>query len=59
MKNKRKKNLTLGDLIEAAYRVWGKARAGEMMRLAVQTRLVVFQRHEQSLISAGERELHE
>jgi hypothetical protein len=59
MKNKRKKNLTLGDLIEAAYHVWGEARAGEMMRLAVKTRLAAFQGHEQSLISAGEGELHE
>jgi hypothetical protein len=59
MKNKRKKNLTLGDLIEAAYHVWGTARAGEVLRLAVKARLVVFQGHEQFLISTGEGEPHE
>jgi hypothetical protein len=59
MKNKRKKLLTFGELIAAAYRVWGKAEAGEILRRAVKARLVVFQGHEQFSISTGEGEPHE
>ena len=59
MKNKRKKHLTFGELIAAAYRAWGKAEAEEMLRLAVKARLVVFQGHERFLISTGEGEPHE
>ena len=43
MKNRKKKHLTFGELIAAAYRAWGEAEAGEKLRLAVQTRLVIFQ----------------
>jgi hypothetical protein len=59
MKNKRKKHLTFGDFIAAAYRTWGKAEAAEMVRQAVKVRLVVFHGPEQCLISTGEREPHE
>ena len=47
MKNKRKKYLTFGELIAAAYRTWGKAEAGELVRRAVESRLVVFRGPEQ------------
>jgi hypothetical protein len=59
MKNRRKKYLTFGDLIAAAYSAWGKNEAAEMLRLALKTRLVVFQGHEQFLITTGKGDLHE
>jgi hypothetical protein len=59
MKNKWKKNMTLGDLIETAYHAWGNAEAREMLRLAVKARLMVFQGAEQFLISTKEGEPHE
>jgi hypothetical protein len=59
MKNKRKNYLTFGELVAAAYRAWGEARAKEMLQLAVKARLVVFQGNEQFLISTGEGEPHE
>jgi hypothetical protein len=59
MKNKRKKNLLFGDLIAAAYRAWGATEAGEKLRLAIKTRVVVFQAQDELLISRGEGELYE
>jgi hypothetical protein len=55
MKNKRKKHLTFGEFIMAAYRAWGKTDAREMVRLAVESRVVVFQGEEEFLISDSKR----
>ena len=59
MKNKQKKLLTFGELIAAACRVWGETKGGEMMRMAIKSRLVVYQEHGPLLISAGEGEVRE
>jgi hypothetical protein len=53
MEIKYKKGLTLGDLIVAAYQVWGAARAEKMLRWAINTRFVVLQAHPHLLISAA------
>jgi len=42
MKVKQKANLTFGDLIASAYRLWGSGQAEKMVRLAVNARLIVF-----------------
>jgi len=42
MKSKLKNGMTFGDLITAAYQVWGAGQAEKMVRFAVRTRLVVF-----------------
>jgi len=42
MKIKEKMELSFGDLIKAAYQVWGSGRAEKMLRLAISTRLVIF-----------------
>ena len=34
--------MTFGELVAAAYRLWGKAEAQEVLRLAFKSRLVVF-----------------
>jgi len=51
MKIKRKAVLTLGDVVEAAYQVWGDDLAAKMVRLAIKTRLIVLREHPQFLIS--------
>ena len=38
----KKRTLTFGDLITAAYRAWGAQRAKGLVRLAVNAHLVVF-----------------
>jgi hypothetical protein len=38
----KKRTLTLGDFIAAAYRAWGTRRAKGLVRLAVNAHLVVF-----------------
>ena len=53
MKVKHKNELTFGELISAAYQVWGAAQAVKMVRLAINTRLVVFRDHPHLLISAA------
>ena len=45
MEIKHKKGLTLGDLITAAYQVWGAVQAEKMVQWAINTRLVVLQAH--------------
>ena len=40
--NDKKRPLTLGDFIAAAYRAWGKRRAKGLVWLAVNARLVEF-----------------
>ena len=40
--NEEKRALMFGDFIAAAYRAWGQRRAKELVRLAVNARLVVF-----------------
>jgi len=53
MEIKYKKVLTLGDLIVAAYQVWGAERAVKMVRWAINNRVVVMQEHPQLLISSA------
>jgi hypothetical protein len=53
MKIKQQMELTFGDLIAAAYPVWGATHAEKMVRLAINTRLVVFREQPHSLISSG------
>jgi hypothetical protein len=53
MKIKQKMNLTLGELITAAYQVWGAGQAEKMVRLAINARLVVFRDHPHLLISTA------
>jgi hypothetical protein len=45
MKTKRKQQLPFGDLVMAAYQVWGSGVAAKMLRLAIKERLVVFNGH--------------
>jgi hypothetical protein len=49
--NGKNRVLTLGDLVAAAYRTWGKRRAKGLVRLAVNSRLVVFQGQQRILIT--------
>ena len=51
MKIIQKNVLTFGDLIAAAYQVWGAGRAATMVRLAIKARQVVFRKQPHSLIS--------
>jgi hypothetical protein len=51
MKIKHKKVLTFGDVITAAYQVWGADQAEAMVRLAFNMRLLVFRDHPHFLIS--------
>jgi hypothetical protein len=53
METKHKKGLTLGDLITAAYQVWGATQAGKMVQWALNTRLVVLQKHPHLLLSSA------
>jgi hypothetical protein len=41
--NGKKRALTFGDFIAAAYQAWGRRRANELVQLAVNAHLVVFQ----------------
>jgi hypothetical protein len=42
MKTKHKQELPFGDLVMAAYQVWGSCLAAKMLRLAIKDRFVVF-----------------
>jgi len=53
MKMKQKIELTFGDVIAAAYRIWGAGQAEKMVRLAVNARMVVFREHPRLLISSA------
>jgi hypothetical protein len=53
MKIKQKMELPFGDLITAAYRVWGSEQAAKMVRLAINARQVVFRDHPHLLISTA------
>ena len=55
METKHKKGLTLGDLITAAYQVWGAGQAEKMVRWALETRLVVRRKHPHWLASSARR----
>lgn len=50
MEIKKKKGLTLGDLIAAAYQVWGAVQAEKMVRWAINTHFVVLREHGPLLI---------
>jgi hypothetical protein len=45
MKNKHKHELSFGELVTAAYQVWGAGVAAKMLRLAIKARVVVFNGH--------------
>jgi hypothetical protein len=49
--NARKGVFIFGDLIAAAYRAWGRRRARELVRRAVNARLVVFRGRQRFVIS--------
>jgi len=51
MKTNRKKVLTFGALIAAVYHICGKRRARGLMRLAVNSHVVAFRRHQLFVIS--------
>jgi hypothetical protein len=53
MKIKHKNELTFGELITAAYQVWGAGQAEKMVRLAINARFVVFQDHPHLPISSA------
>jgi hypothetical protein len=53
MKIKQKMELSFGDLIKAAYQVWGTDRAEKMLRLEINTRLVIFREDPHFLISSA------
>jgi hypothetical protein len=55
MKIKRKMELTLGDLIVAAFQIWGAGQAEKMVRLAIKTHRVVFRERAHFLVSAARR----
>jgi hypothetical protein len=44
MNMKQKKELTFGDVVTAAYQIWGPGQAEKMVRLALNARLVVFRK---------------
>ena len=48
--------LTFGEFIMAVYDAQGKRRARGIIRLAVEARLIEFQRHSRIMISQPERE---
>jgi hypothetical protein len=52
MNIKPKKEMTFGDLITAAYVLWGAGQAERMVRWAMLARLVVFRKPPPALISA-------
>jgi hypothetical protein len=45
MKTKRKQQLPFGELVVAAYQVWGASLAAKMLKLAIKDRFVVFNGH--------------
>jgi hypothetical protein len=51
--NGKKRALMFGDFIAAAYRAWGRCRANELVRLAVNERLVEFRGSQRFMISEG------
>ena len=48
--NGEKRTLTFGDFIAAAYRAWGSRRAKELVQVAVNAHLVVFQGRQRFVI---------
>jgi hypothetical protein len=46
----KKRVLRFGDFIAAAYRAWGRRRAGELVQVAVNARLVVFRGRQRFVI---------
>jgi hypothetical protein len=57
MKLKQKMEFTLGDLIAAAYQVWGAGWAEKMVQSAVNARLAVFRVQPFILISSAKGRL--
>lgn len=53
MKNKKKNEFTLGDLITATYQVWGAGHAAKMFRFALTSRLVVVREQAHLLLSSA------
>jgi hypothetical protein len=52
MKIKQKQQYPFGDLVMAAYQVWGARLAAKMLRLAIRERLVVFNGHPYGLATS-------
>jgi hypothetical protein len=48
--NSKKRVLRFGDFIAAAYRAWGRRRAGELVQMAVNAHLVVFEGRQRFVI---------
>jgi len=53
MKLKKKIDLTFGDLITAAYKTLGAVKAEKMLRLAINARLVIFEKLPNVLIPSA------
>ena len=49
--NGRKRAMTFGDFIAAVYRFWGRHRAKELVRVAVNAQLVEFRGRQRFVIS--------
>ena len=54
--NHKKKALTFGDFIAAAYRAWGSRRARGLVRLALNAHLVVFRGRQRFVIPEEQHE---
>jgi hypothetical protein len=48
--NSKNRVLRFGDFIAAAYRAWGRRRAGELVQVAVNAHLVVFRGRQRFVI---------
>ena len=55
--NGKKRILRFGDFIASAYRVWGRRRANELVRVAVNEQLVEFRGRQRFVISEEEHEI--
>ena len=53
----REREVTFGDFIAGAYRVWGKRRAKGLVWLALKARLVVFREPQRFLIPEEQHEI--
>jgi hypothetical protein len=55
--NGEKRALRFGDFIAAAYRVWGRRMANELVRVAVNSHLVEFRGRQRFVISEEQHEI--
>jgi hypothetical protein len=54
--NHKPKALTLGNLVETVYGICGNRRAGGIIRLAMDTHVVVFREQQRAFDSSGRKE---